>query len=88
MGMSYAVASIARFQCNPRLGSWKYAQKVSGYLKKHLSKGFLLDSRDPLIKGKHDAVKAEFGHQHADEKEEIDDGCPTPLMPEIKLISW
>ena len=49
MDISQAVASLNRFQVAPRKKHMQEAWKVLGFLKKYPKRGFVVDSRDPIL---------------------------------------
>ena len=46
--LSYAVASLSRFQISPREGHLNLAKKVLGYLKKYKRIGIIINTKPPI----------------------------------------
>ena len=55
-----------------------------GCLEKHPSKGFLTDSRNPIIEGDCAPIEVDFRNQCVDTKEEIDNIFPILLMSQME----
>ena len=59
--------------------------KIYGCLKKHPKRGVIIDSSEPTHVGEMKVIKPDFGNQHCEFQEEIDDKFPEPLMDEIGI---
>ena len=81
--ISYAVASLSRFNSRPREGHMKRVRKIFGYLKKYPKRGFLVDPREFDSVPCNIKLEPDFGNQYADFLEEIDEKLPIPKMKEL-----
>ena len=85
MDITFAVSSISRFCANPREGHLRRAIKILGYLKKYPKRGYLVDPRAMILNVDYEEIKADFGNQYKDFKEEIDDKLPIEKMKEFPI---
>ena len=85
MDITFAVSSISRFCASPREGHLRRAIKILGYLKKYPKKGYLVDPREMILNVNYKTIKADFGNQYDDFKEEMDDRLPIEKMKELPI---
>ena len=85
MDITFAVSSISRFCASPREGHLRRAIKILGYLKKYPKKGYLVDPREMELNLEYKDIKADFGNQYIDFKEEIDEHLPNEKMKELSI---
>ena len=85
LDITFAVASLSRFNANPREGHLRRTIKILGYLKKYPKKGYIVDPKDPILNFNYTDVEPDFGNQYSDFVEEIDNRLPEPKMKELPI---
>ena len=82
--VSHATSSLSRFSACPRKGHLARALRVFGFLKKRPNRRYVVDSRDPILRGGKEALGKDFtqelGALYPDAAEELDANLPTPLV--------
>ena len=58
--------------------------KILGCLKKHPKRGIVMDYGEPNGIANYQVLKPDFGYEHSDLEEEIDDQFPESLMDKIQ----
>ena len=88
LDISYAVASLSRFQANPRKGHLADVTMIFGFLKKYPTRGIRIDSRPIEGIPKFKNIQIDFGHQYSDFTDELDPQFPSPAMDEIDTVMF
>ena len=87
--MAHATSSLSRFSTCPREGHLARALRVFGFLKKRPNRRYVVDSRDPILRGGEKALQKDFtlelGALYPDAAEEIDANLTMPLVEKISI---
>ena len=82
--VSHDTFSLSIFYACPREGHLARALHVFGFLKKRPNRRYVVDSRDPILRGGEEAPGKDFmqelGALYPDADEELDANLPTPLV--------
>ena len=87
--VAHATSSLSIFYACPREGHLARALRVFGFLKKRPNRRYVVDSRDPILRGGEEALGKDFtqelGTLYPDAAEELDANLPTRLVEEISI---
>ena len=87
--VAHATSYLSRFSTCPREGHLDRALCVFGFLKKCPNRRYVVDSRNPILRGGEEALGKDFtqelGDLYPDAAEELDANIPTPLVEEISI---
>ena len=87
--VAHATSSLSIFSACPREGHLDRALRVFGFLKKRPNRIYVVNSRDPILRGGEEAIGKDFtqelGALYPDAAEELDANLLTPLMGDISI---
>ena len=87
--VAHATSSLSRFSACPQEGHLSRAIRVFDFLQKTPNRRFVVDSRDPIVRGGKEALGKDFTKElcalYPDAAEELDANLPTPLVEEISI---
>ena len=87
--VAHATYSLSIFSAYPREGHLARSLQVFGFLKKRPNRRYVVDSRDPILRGGEEAIGKDFtqelGALYPDATKELDDNLPTLLVEEISI---
>ena len=87
--VAHATSSLSRFSACPREVHLARALRVFGFLKKCPNRRYVVDSRDPILRGGEEALGKDFtqelGALYPDAAEELDANLPMPLVGDISI---
>ena len=90
--VAHSTSSLSRFSASPRQGHPERVLQVWGFLKKRPNRRFVVDSRDPILRGGETALAVNFtkelGELYPDAAEEVDPNLPQPLIDEISISTF
>ena len=87
--VAHATSSLSIFSACPREGHLARALRIFGFLKKCPNRRYVVDSRDPILRGGEEELGKDFTQGlisvYQDAAEELDANLPTPLVEEISI---
>ena len=87
--VAHATSSLSIFSAYPQEGHLARALCVFGFLKKRPKGRYVVNSRDPILRGGEEALGKDFtqelGALYPDSAKELDANIPTPLVEEIRI---
>ena len=87
--VAHATSSLSRLSACSREGHLARALHVFGFLKKRPNRIYVVNSRDPILRGDGEALGKDFmqelGALYPDATEELDANLPTSLVEEISI---
>ena len=87
--VAHATSSLSRFSACPREVHLSRALYVFGFFKKRPNRRYVVNSRDPILRGGREALGKDFtqelGAPYPNAAEELDANLPTTLVEEISI---